>query len=882
MNPSDSPTQSNAGRSYDHYFINSGIHGDGLEYPESGDEADRNPSLAVSHDLRTLKDGDTGAVNFDSPIRDHESVLDVGAGSPDLSQPDSVPPPFGGFPPETPAPETKNPFGQQRKASQILPPSQLFARTQSVRKRHFSPTSSRPSPNVFLGNDISPNPAASSPLKARGLISSPLPDSTSSPAPLPALTSPQIPMEEMTPLNAGTLTSLISELASHGMALVTEGPSALSEYEPMGLSQERRSGAVIHQDSVHSDVDDDEEDVYDRRQRAKLKRAAAQNKLEDINVPYSSRSSRVEVPSTNKKARARSQAEEYLDQCHRKTDDGDSDAGETVADSQQHVIENQRPESQTAVSTQSNDDQESIPSTAPLLEETGHLGISQDLADDAHNDPYQEAIPETSPTARQRRESLHVEGPSLSAPIIPATIAGSPDYQSSPPGFSTRTRRRAKENIDMPETASPSTPAPISSMSSLSSLAAETPTLTSSTTPATKASQTCDRTVTKDVHSSPAVSKDNRRSAQTALPQLNTRSTGNLRQSTRLVRQRSASTDELARSPSPGSALEQGLRAPRTTTSRQIRGASRPQSVSREQGPGRLFDTMAFAISFQGRKAGESADQYKERINSSKTLEKKIRDAGGKILVSGFDELFEAHPVSSTATSPTSSSQQESEIKLLPSAVSTGFAALIADGHSRKVKYMQALALGLPCIATRWVTSCIDKGELVDWAPYLLCAGQSTFLGDAIRSRNLLPYDAAGAKLVDVVAERSRLLEGNRVLLIMKRTEESKKMAYVFLARVLGASLSRVHSVEEARARMKAAEDLDQAFDWVYVDDKMEKGDLFTGATVTPKQGTKKRKRGSAAADRGPAPKKIRTLSDEFVIQSLILGRLIEEGEMEE
>ncbi|KAK0739281.1 hypothetical protein B0T21DRAFT_362307 [Apiosordaria backusii] len=195
---------------------------------------------------------------------------------------------------------------------------------------------------------------------------------------------------------------------------------------------------------------------------------------------------------------------------------------------------------------------------------------------------------------------------------------------------------------------------------------------------------------------------------------------------------------------------------------------------------------------------------------------------------------------------------------------------------------MQALALGLPCIAPRWVTMCLDKNELVDWSPFLLCAGQSAFLGDAIRSRSLTPYDPATARLAEVVSQRTKLLQGSRILAVVKKSVESKKMAYVFLARALGASLTRAYSVDEAKVAVKAAEEAGQPFDWVYVDGKSVEQALFSTGSTTG--GNKKRKRASMPAPGAeasePPLKKIRTLDDELFIQSLILGRLIEEGEM--
>jgi len=294
---------------------------------------------------------------------------------------------------------------------------------------------------------------------------------------------------------------------------------------------------------------------------------------------------------------------------------------------------------------------------------------------------------------------------------------------------------------------------------------------------------------------------------------------------------------------------------------------------------------MAFAISFQSRRPGEGNDQYSSRMDFSTTVQKRIKQAGGRILEHGFDELFEAFPMGTPSGSPASTPGAEPEISLTPEGSAMGFTALIADGHSRKVKYMQALALGLPCIAARWITACLDRRELLDWTPYLLCAGQSAFLGDAIRSLNLAPYEAATATLAEVISRRAKLLQESRILAVVKKAAEGKKMAYVFLARVLGASLTRVYGVDEARAEIKAAEGEGRAFDWVYVDGKEEEEALFAATSrLPPAAGGKKRKRTSGASSAGaelPPVKRIRTLSDELVIQSLILGRLIEEGEME-
>jgi hypothetical protein len=199
---------------------------------------------------------------------------------------------------------------------------------------------------------------------------------------------------------------------------------------------------------------------------------------------------------------------------------------------------------------------------------------------------------------------------------------------------------------------------------------------------------------------------------------------------------------------------------------------------------------------------------------------------------------------------------------------------------------MQALALGLPCVSDRWISSCIQKGEVVDWLPYLLCAGQSTFLRDAIRSRYLAPYTATEARLSDVIKQRQKLLDGSKILWVMKKSKaEEKKMPYVFLAHVLGASLARAYSVEAAKDAMRQQELLNDPFDWVYVDENTATGTILFSATPEDSASfaNKKRKRGTAKVTRDPPspPKQIQMLTNELVIQSLILGRMLDENELD-
>ncbi|KFH46933.1 DNA repair protein-like protein [Hapsidospora chrysogenum ATCC 11550] len=321
----------------------------------------------------------------------------------------------------------------------------------------------------------------------------------------------------------------------------------------------------------------------------------------------------------------------------------------------------------------------------------------------------------------------------------------------------------------------------------------------------------------------------------------------------------SQSSDELHESPGD-SVLEKSIVHPKASRT------FRQQSLGAASRGGRLFDGMVFAISFQSSKATDQS-----RIK----LEGKLVQAGAVILSEGFEELFDPSTAMET-TLPVF--DQDGPMTLCGDYGETGFTALIADGHSRKAKYMQALALGLPCLAHQWVTACLGKGELVDWEPYLLCSGASAILDNALRSRSLAAYPAADARLAEVVDQRRKLLQGQRILVVVdsKKSRAGAKQPYIFLAQALGPSISRVFTTEQAREALTAHARKGRPFDWIYVD----KGAGTAEAVLSPPEvGGKKRKRNSA-----PAAAHLfgdtRVLNDEMVIQSLILGRMVEEDEI--
>ena len=285
-------------------------------------------------------------------------------------------------------------------------------------------------------------------------------------------------------------------------------------------------------------------------------------------------------------------------------------------------------------------------------------------------------------------------------------------------------------------------------------------------------------------------------------------------------------------------------------------------TVDHKSGYG-LFKNMAFAITNIDR-----ADQN-ERIKHL------ISTNGGIILSTGLDELFHI-PALPRTTSPVDTNADTS-FHLTPAAKDVGFTCLIADKHCRTVKFIQALALGIPCLSTRWITHCLAKQRILPWETYLLPSGESSFLGGAVRSRVLKPFNAEKASLSDIVESRPRMLNDASVLIIMEKGQEKSMQQHPLIAHALGArKISRAISDASAAKAVADAQALGEPWDWVFSYDKEQEVEekLFGGSSTG-----KKRKRGRDS-DAGPTASKkgkTRVVGNEFVIQSLILGMLIEE-----
>jgi hypothetical protein len=307
-------------------------------------------------------------------------------------------------------------------------------------------------------------------------------------------------------------------------------------------------------------------------------------------------------------------------------------------------------------------------------------------------------------------------------------------------------------------------------------------------------------------------------------------------------------------------------------------------SSSTRAGTG-VFSNMAFVLT------STAMDVDKEEIARS------IKMNGGLVLEHGFHELFdyESADMPSSQSRRRSASVAESSVGLTlkPVYKDLGFVALISDSHSRSTKYIQALALNVPCLHLRWVQDSLNASRAAPFLRYLLPAGVSKFLdpNGVVRSRTMIPYDPAAEDLsfAQTISDRDLLLRDQTVLLVTGKSKKEieKRQPFIFLTHALGsATVGRCADLAAATQQMQTGH-----WNWIYVDNG-EAGvadaaaELFgrgklAASGKTKKSKKRKRDEGEDKEDlvaRGEVVgKRVKITCAEFVIQSLILGALVEE-----
>lgn len=321
---------------------------------------------------------------------------------------------------------------------------------------------------------------------------------------------------------------------------------------------------------------------------------------------------------------------------------------------------------------------------------------------------------------------------------------------------------------------------------------------------------------------------------------------------------------------------------PSTANASKLQPSTIASSVNPKKITDGVFSGMVFALSF--------GDNETEK----KGITTKILAHGGQILENGFDEVFEpigtlkSKSVSTSTTTDTSDTERDAEsvdgnfaaggdigLQPLAGTDSVGFSCVIADTYSRRAKFLQALALGIPCLAGRWVDDCVKRNTIVDWEIYLLPAGESAYLSGAIRSRILSPFPAATSTFMGIMGRRRKLLDGCSVLLVMgKGKMRERRKPYRFLIYAMGAKVVKgVGSVEEANGILREGMSLvtdsgvggvtgaGMKWDLVYLDAGSTRGGRDKLWAGIPKGWLRPR-----------------VVDDEWVVQSLILGKLLDDA----
>lgn len=280
-----------------------------------------------------------------------------------------------------------------------------------------------------------------------------------------------------------------------------------------------------------------------------------------------------------------------------------------------------------------------------------------------------------------------------------------------------------------------------------------------------------------------------------------------------------------------------------------------------------LFSNMLFATTF----VGDKDSALKNRIA------KQVTAHGGSVVENGFEDLFEqldsapTSPKKSIGRSAATSESFEHTLRLKWTTQGLGFTAVIADRHSTTKKYLQALALGVPCIHHRWISDCIAQSAVLPLTKYLLAAGESNYLDGAALSRDIATHDpmSDAARLENVLARRQLALEGLSIMFISSNAQVRE--TYKFLIRAAGASNVQAFS------NANVAKEHIAGIDYVVCDNEKTK-DAATGVLSKQERSGpgRKRKRASDGPSSTAQASTFKIYEVELIKQSLILGELAE------
>ncbi|BGO89398.1 hypothetical protein NBRC10512_006314 [Rhodotorula toruloides] len=148
---------------------------------------------------------------------------------------------------------------------------------------------------------------------------------------------------------------------------------------------------------------------------------------------------------------------------------------------------------------------------------------------------------------------------------------------------------------------------------------------------------------------------------------------------------------------------------------------------------------------------------------------------------------------------------------------------LLADRACTTVKYLVALALGVPCLSREFPLQCIKECVRLDWRSFLLTSGHIQQLGTygaGGQLRALLKQSFGLPSLVETF-KRGGVFNDRSFLVVLKKAGKSKdekvaqnNHAYTLLSLLTSASAHHVHFVSSASDALSAS-----GYDHVFLDD---------------------------------------------------------------
>jgi len=243
----------------------------------------------------------------------------------------------------------------------------------------------------------------------------------------------------------------------------------------------------------------------------------------------------------------------------------------------------------------------------------------------------------------------------------------------------------------------------------------------------------------------------------------------------RSVRSTSATSARALKTRSRSMSTSHG--APQTRTSPCANRAS-PSTTTRtaHQSRGNLFENIGFILTGYEEGNIESSanpdDPPPSHFNTSNKgyVEERINRQGGYI-IKDLDELTSINAMQEDIPSVLTFKErgQCGHLK---------FIVLLSDKPRQSEKYLCAMALGIPCLSTRWVDESFCNMALEDWRVYLLGAGFSTSLGGHSSGRQSFLCAYNSFTLTDIEARHGQFqvfADQNFLILTAQKTSKGER-----------------------------------------------------------------------------------------------------------